>query len=116
MTVQDTLVARQSVHGDFALNARISQDLKQLFCKYDGYSGLSDIARESLDLIATKLSRILSSGQGHADNWHDIAGYATLAEREVQGQAMIKELEQELHRIPEQGQLFVGVPNGQARH
>jgi len=33
---------------------------------------------ESLDLICTKLSRIVTGDCNHQDHWLDIAGYATL--------------------------------------
>lgn len=48
-----------------------------------GYVKLTEVQREAVDLICTKLSRILSGGNSHIDNWHDIAGYATLAEQEL---------------------------------
>lgn len=83
MSVENTLKLRVLTHGDFATNAHIAQGLKAFICNQPGYSSLSEIQRESLDLIATKMSRILSGGFNNPDNWHDIAGYATLAEREV---------------------------------
>ncbi len=33
-------------------------------------------------MICLKISRIVTGDPEHPDNWHDIAGYATLAERE----------------------------------
>jgi hypothetical protein len=34
--------------------------------------------RESLDLIANKLSRIINGDPYYDDSWRDISGYATL--------------------------------------
>lgn len=39
---------------------------------------LTDVQRESIDLIATKLARICCGDPNHRDHWDDIAGYATL--------------------------------------
>lgn len=83
MSVHDTLRQRQLTHGDFATNAHVAQGLKNFFFNQPGYDYLTNIQREALDLIATKIGRILSAGNNNPDNWHDIAGYAILAEGEV---------------------------------
>ena len=69
---------RQRTHGSFAENARFSQKLKDIFSE-GGYEKMSPVHREALDMIATKLSRILSGQHKHKDHWDDVAGYATLA-------------------------------------
>jgi hypothetical protein len=69
------LTAREKTHGPFANNAKISQDLKQIFKSAGIFSA---VPREALDMIATKLSRILSGHVANIDHWRDIAGYATL--------------------------------------
>lgn len=83
MSIQDTLTERQKTHGDFADNARISQALKQAMFRYsfvqDGYT---DIQKEVIDMICLKLSRIACNPK-EPDHWKDIAGYATLAEKEL---------------------------------
>lgn len=68
---------RAKTHGSFEMNARISQDIKKLFHDY-GSGSLGPIQREALDMIALKLSRILSGYQLYKDHWDDIAGYAKL--------------------------------------
>jgi hypothetical protein len=40
---------------------------------------------QALDMIATKLSRIVNGNPNHADSWTDIAGYATLVADRLQG-------------------------------
>lgn len=72
------LVERESTHGSFEDNARISQALKLLFTN-EGTAELSDIHHEALDMIALKLSRILSGQPNFKDHWLDISGYALLA-------------------------------------
>lgn len=73
------LSTRATTHGSFASNAHISQDLRRYFRDQAGWHLLSEVQRESLDMVATKISRILSGNPNHADHWGDIAGYATLA-------------------------------------
>ena len=79
----DTMLAsRSTTHGDFALNAYVSQTIKSAFratCV-----GLTSVQREALDLIATKLSRIASGQADYRDHWDDIIGYATLAIRDIE--------------------------------
>jgi len=40
---------------------------------------------QALDMIATKISRIVNGNPNHADSWTDIAGYATLVADRLQG-------------------------------
>lgn len=72
------LAERQKTHGSFEQNANISQSIKRLFAA-NGAHDLSNVHQEALDMIALKLSRILSGQANHADHWDDIAGYAKLA-------------------------------------
>lgn len=72
------LTERQKTHGSFETNAKISQALKDLMGVYVG-NGLCPVHREALDMIALKLSRILSGQANFKDHWDDIAGYAKLA-------------------------------------
>jgi len=39
---------------------------------------LNNDQREALEMIAHKIARILNGDPNYADNWIDIAGYATL--------------------------------------
>ena len=79
MTDRDPLlVERESTHGNFTTNARISQILKEIFLD-NGYKHFTPAQIEALDMIALKLSRILSGQPNFRDHWDDIAGYAKLA-------------------------------------
>lgn len=75
---ESLLQERQKTHGSFELNASISQDIKYLFAKQKCYEPLIDVHKESLDMIALKISRILSGQANFKDHWDDIAGYAKL--------------------------------------
>ncbi len=72
------LQERESTHGDFRVNARVSQALKELFWA-EHVGDLCPVHKECLDMIALKLSRILSGQANFKDHWDDVAGYAQLA-------------------------------------
>ena len=86
MTDTRTLLAeRGRTHGSFTLNAGYAQVLRTMFRQSQGWQACSDVERESLDHIAGKLARIMSTPKGrqvHDDHWRDIAGYAELAVRD----------------------------------
>lgn len=71
------LQERKKTHGDFTKNAEISQQLKRIF-RHEAFP-MHNRHSEALDMIALKLSRILSGQADYADHWDDIAGYAKLA-------------------------------------
>jgi len=48
------------------------------------------VQREALRIIASKISRMCSCDPEYADNWHDIAGYATLVEGRCQAKEPAK--------------------------
>lgn len=77
------LTERQKTHGDFKSNADISQAIKKIMHDPFGETRhpyvLSMVHREALDMIALKLSRILSGQADFKDHWDDISGYAKLA-------------------------------------
>ena len=42
--------------------------------------------RESLEMVAHKVARILNGNPTNVDSWHDIAGYAALVEKRLRGE------------------------------
>lgn len=86
MTDRDPLLQeREKTHGSFADNAKHSQAMKHIFAMYSG--GMCEVHREALDMIALKLSRILSGQANYKDHWDDIAGYAKLASEACEPQS-----------------------------
>lgn len=68
---------RNTTHGSFEDNARISQELKAtIHCEN---ADMTNTHREAVDMICLKLSRIASGHANFRDHWDDIAGYAHLA-------------------------------------
>ena len=76
--INETLLQRQQTHGDFETHALISQVLKGVMQSRAGWNKLENDQKESLDMIAHKIARILNGNPDTHDHWHDIAGYATL--------------------------------------
>jgi len=79
--VRDPLLnTRQTTHGSFEQNALISQSIKRIMRASGGWELLTDVERESMDMIALKFSRILSGRSLELQHWEDVVGYAKLAE------------------------------------
>lgn len=74
------LQERQSTHGTFEDNANLSQALKAIFRAVPGWNQLTNIEKESMDMIAAKFSRILSGRSMQKQHWEDVVGYAKLVE------------------------------------
>lgn len=81
-SVEVTLSIRPTTHGDFSVNSEISQAMKDIVRSHD-YE-LNDVQKEALDMIVHKISRILAGNPNTKDHWHDIAGYAKLAEDRIE--------------------------------
>jgi len=81
--ISDVLNERENQYGDFATLAPMAQTLKRLFRQAPGAAKLTDVQVEVLENIAVKLARILNGNPLIADNWQDIAGYASLAHEEL---------------------------------
>lgn len=84
--MNDTLAERGSRYGDFATHAQITQDLKTVFVASPRWTALSAAQKESLEMVAHKIGRILNGDPNYADSWHDIVGYAKLVEDLLTGE------------------------------
>lgn len=78
--VQATLAERGARYGDFSDHSVIAQQLQDVMRETPGWARLSPDKRQALTVIADKQARILSGDPEYRDNWHDIQGYAKLAE------------------------------------
>jgi hypothetical protein len=76
--IQETLNERGSRYGSFADQGRIEQNIKRAMQDSPNWSALPDDSKSALEMIATKMSRILKGDPEYDDSWRDIAGYATL--------------------------------------
>lgn len=79
MTNTDELLAeRGKTHGDYADHANITQNLKDAMRDEPGWNRLDPMQRETLEMIAHKIGRILAGNPNFADHWDDLCGYARL--------------------------------------
>lgn len=85
--VNKILEERGTRYGEFVTHAEITQRLKGITHKYLHNSGkeLSDDQQEALDMILSKIGRIINGDPDYADTWVDIAGYATLVADRLEG-------------------------------
>ncbi len=72
------LTDRNSTHGSFEDNARVSQGLKEWMRGSPGWAKLTDVEREAMDMIALKFSRVLSGKSLEKQHWEDVVGYGQL--------------------------------------
>ena len=77
------LAAREKTHGDYTEHALITQYLKDSMRSFAGWDRLTPAMRESLDMTAHKIGRILAGDANHNDHWDDIAGYSRLVSLRV---------------------------------
>ena len=80
MEVSATLTERGNRYGKFDEHARITQNIKTAMGNSKNWMTLDDAKKEALEMIAHKIGRILNGDPDYADSWHDIGGYAKLAE------------------------------------
>ena len=81
MNINETLAEREVQHGSFRTHALIELKLRKVLEEHGGHLGA--VQHVALGMIFHKAARILNKGHRHSDTWHDIAGYATLAEQEI---------------------------------
>jgi Domain of unknown function (DUF6378) len=86
MTIEETLAERGARYGDFTDHAHIAQTLQIHLQQSGGWHKLTFDKRQALTVIADKIARILTGDPEYPDNWHDIQGYAKLAEDRCKGQ------------------------------
>jgi hypothetical protein len=82
--IDNTLAERGARYGEFRDHAELSQKLKGAIfehCKTD----LKPYQYEALDMICHKLARIVNGDPDYADSWRDVAGFAMLVVRELEG-------------------------------
>jgi hypothetical protein len=79
-TIDATLAERGSRYGAFAGHARITQAIKAAMVDTARWEELKDDQKESLEMVAHKIGRILNGDPNYVDSWTDIIGYTRLVE------------------------------------
>lgn len=75
---------RNATHGDWLEQSYRGFHLKMALRDGENWSKMTPSQREALDMIATKISRILTGNPHEPDHWADIEGYAYLARKEIE--------------------------------
>lgn len=78
------LNTRATTYGAFKDVAQVAQEMKNAI-RMCNNSELEDDQIEALDMIASKIARIVNGDPNHTDSWVDIAGYAQLVVDRLQG-------------------------------
>ena len=76
--MSNLLNTREKTHGNYRDNANLSQAIKDVLRSGKNWERLTDTQKESLEMISSKLSRLLSGDKDFRDHWDDIEGYAKL--------------------------------------
>ena len=82
--IEDTLEERGNRYGEFKEHARITQNIKRAMRDSPNWDTLSDDKKESLEMTAHKIGRILNGDPEYDDSWVDIEGYTHLVTKELQ--------------------------------
>ena len=90
VSVDETLAERGNRYGKFQDHAAISQHLsRSCFDHAEAHRVyLSYVHREAINMICHKLGRIVNGDPNYDDSWRDIAGYATLVEKHLNGEGV----------------------------
>lgn len=76
--IDATLAERGNRYGVFSEHARITQNIKRAMADSPNWAKLSDDKKETLEMLAHKIGRILNGDPEYHDSWHDIIGYTKL--------------------------------------
>lgn len=77
--IDATLAERGARYGSYAEHAHITQAIKAAMADSSNWASLKPHQRETLEMIAHKVGRILNGDPDYHDSWHDIVGYAKLS-------------------------------------
>lgn len=86
--ILDERGSRYGLYGTQAVVAQMLKDTVEHYMqaqKYEGDINHYFIVRETLQMICTKMARIINGDSTYADSWTDIAGYAQLVVDKLEG-------------------------------
>lgn len=82
--IDDILKDRGSRYGDFGVQARTAQHIRDAFESSPNWPSLPHYMKEALSLMSTKFSRMLTGDPMYMDNVVDLIGYMTLMQKEME--------------------------------
>lgn len=87
-TLTEVLSQRGARYGQFKDQAVYADAINELVISSPNYATMAPDQREALRIIGNKIARILNGDPDYDDSWVDIAGYATLVAKRLQGVAL----------------------------
>lgn len=81
--IDATLAERGTRYGEYREHANITQGIKAVMSNTPKWAILEPHQKETLEMIAHKIGRILNGDPMYHDSWHDIVGYAKLSADEL---------------------------------
>lgn len=81
------LSERKSTHGEYRDHANYTQTIKAVIHGSPNWELMENHQRETLEMIAHKIGRILAGDHSFDDHWKDISGYAKLTADRLVGDA-----------------------------
>jgi hypothetical protein len=84
LTVDKVLDERGTRYGPATEQFPLAQNIKSAMRSHPKWDELPYVVRETLEMIATKISRIITGDPLYDDNWIDIAGYAQIVVRDAE--------------------------------
>jgi hypothetical protein len=76
--VDALIVERSTTHGDYLLNADITWQIKDALHRGRRYEEMHPAMKETLDMVAHKMHRIVNGDPYFRDHWVDMTGYPHL--------------------------------------
>tara|TARA_R110000822_G_scaffold8032_5_gene32120 strand:- start:369 stop:800 length:432 start_codon:yes stop_codon:yes gene_type:complete len=82
-TIENILEDRGNTYGEFNGQAILSQGFKDNATKCDKWRTMHSNKKEALEMIMSKMARIINGDPNYKDSWTDIIGYAKLIEKDL---------------------------------
>lgn len=88
-TIDGILDDRGSRYGNYLEQTKITNELLRVIdtSLRERNKSLQPDQADAMNMIAVKISRIINGDPDYADNWKDIAGYATLVAERLEGKS-----------------------------
>lgn len=100
--IENILRERGKKYGKFKEQSMTSQKIKIILRESPNWNSLPKDMQESLDLISTKISRILHGDPNHPDSWQDIIGYSQLIHSRIIAPKLSVQAIEDMELTPEE--------------
>lgn len=82
-TPEETTAQRQLEYGDWKNDGNLADELIRICERSQRWNDMPGFVRQSIRMILVKIARLCTGNYGNRDSWHDIQGYALIAEERV---------------------------------